>query len=253
VRYSTGLTPQQIDTLYTRVKTEYEGMARRAPFPPILGLYESFIVALKYLRTNRTEADIAEGMNVSQPTISRAITALMPTLERALIDVIPVADDLAPDQSYIIDGSLLPCWSWRTHPELYSGKHHTTGLNVQVACDLAGHLRWVSDPIDGCRHDIAAITRSGFLEGTSETRHVGDKGYQGTGMITPIKKPIYRELTHDEKAFNKQVNQIRYVIERAIAHLKNWTILHTDYRRPLSTFRQTITTAIGLYFFSLSE
>jgi hypothetical protein len=228
-------------------------MAHRAPFPPILGLYESFIVALEYLRTNRTEADIAEGMDLSQPTISRAITALMPILELALAEVIPVADDLTPDQSYIIDGTLLPCWSWRNHPELYSGKHHTTGLNVQVACDLMGRLRWVSDPVDGCRHDTAAITRSGFLDTDSETRHVGDKGYQGTGMITPIKKPICRELTNSEREFNKQVNQIRYVIERAIAHLKNWTILHTDYRRPLRTFKQTITTAIGLYFFSLSE
>ena len=30
----------------------------------------------------------------------------------------------------------IQCWSWKDHPELYSGKHKTTGLNVQVACTL---------------------------------------------------------------------------------------------------------------------
>jgi hypothetical protein len=253
MRYSTGLTCDQLKTLYQWIQEDFKLAGISPPVPPVLGLYQSMIIALIYVRTNRTQAEIAESMHLSQPTISRAITALTPLLERALTPIIPVADDLDPDQSYLIDGSLVPCWSWRTHPELYSGKHHTTGLNIQVACDLAGRVRWVSDPVDGCRHDSAALHQSGFLNGTTDTRHIGDKGYQGTGLITPIKKPINRALTEKEKTFNKGVNQIRYVIERAIAHLKNWTILHTDYRRPLNTFTQTITVAIGLYFLSRSE
>ncbi|HTE68459.1 MAG TPA: transposase, partial [Actinomycetes bacterium] len=40
--------------------------------------------------------------------------------------------------------------------------------------------------------------------------------------------------------FNTAVNKIRYLIERTIANLKTWRILHTDYRRPLSTFTTTI-------------
>ncbi|RBY74319.1 transposase, partial [Geodermatophilus sp. TF02-6] len=36
----------------------------------------------------------------------------------------------------------------------------------------------------------------------------------------------------------------------AIAHLKTWRILHTDYRRPLNTFKETISAVIGLYFFA---
>ena len=39
------------------------------------------------------------------------------------------------------------------HPELYSGKHKTTGMNVQVACTITGCLAWISDPISGSRHD----------------------------------------------------------------------------------------------------
>ena len=35
---------------------------------------------------------------------------------------------------------LVSCWPWSKRTELYSGKHHTTGVNLQVACTLAGHL-----------------------------------------------------------------------------------------------------------------
>ena len=57
-----------------------------------------------------------------------------------------MVEDLDPTAQLIIDGTLLQCWSWKDHPELYSGKHKTTGLNVQVACTLSGTLAWVSDP-----------------------------------------------------------------------------------------------------------
>lgn len=55
-------------------------------------------------------------------------------------------EDLDPTARLIVDGTLLEYWSWADHPELYSGKHKTTGLNVQVACTQAGTLAWVSDP-----------------------------------------------------------------------------------------------------------
>ena len=39
------------------------------------------------------------------------------------------------------------------------------------------------------------------------------------------------------------------MVERTIAHIKAWRILHTDYRRPLHTFEQTITAALSLHVF----
>jgi len=55
-------------------------------------------------------------------------------------------------------------------------------------------------------------------------------------MITPIRRPPGGQLHESHKQFNTQVNSIRYQIERTIANLKTWRILHTDYRRPLRTF-----------------
>jgi DDE superfamily endonuclease len=81
---------------------------------------------------------------------------------------------------------------------------------------------------------------------------VGDKGYVGNDMITPVRKPAHRNLLDWEKEFNKQVNKIRYVIEQTIANFKIWRIMHTDYRRPLTTFTTTISTVIALHFYATS-
>jgi hypothetical protein len=48
---------------------------------------------------------------------------------------------------------------------------------------------------------------------------------------------------------NKVVNSLRAAVERAIAHMKTWKILHTDYRRPLHTFTDTLDAVVGLIFF----
>jgi hypothetical protein len=204
------------------------------------------------MRHNRVQAEIAESFGVSQLTISRAISAVTPMLEKTLAVYVPTADELDPDTQYIIDGTLLPCWSWATHPELYSGKHKTTGMNVQVACTLNGNLEWISDPIAGSRHDSYCLDESGMLVTLDPGNSAGDKGYVGHGMITPFKKPAGGELLDWQKEFNTQVNKIRYVIEQVIANFKAWRIMHTDYRRPIETFPTTISAVIALHFYKLA-
>jgi hypothetical protein len=56
-----------------------------------------------------------------------------------------------------------------------------------------------------------------------------------------------------QKEFNTQINKIRYIIERAIANFKTWRIMHTDYRRPLTTFPETISAAVALHFMQSPE
>jgi len=78
----------------------------------------------------------------------------------------------------------------------------------------------------------------------------GDKGFIGTDYITtPVRKPEHRELYIREKEYNSEVSSHRAPVERAVAQLKTWRILHTDYRRPLETFKSSFRAAIGLYFF----
>ncbi|HZC00532.1 MAG TPA: transposase family protein [Gammaproteobacteria bacterium] len=73
-----------------------------------------------------------------------------------------------------------------------------------------------SDP-PGSRHDTYCLGDSELLVTLDPNNWIGDKGYVGNNMLTPIKKPACRDLLDWEKEFNKQINKIRYVIEQVIA------------------------------------
>ncbi|MBE6477098.1 MAG: transposase [Propionibacteriaceae bacterium] len=160
-------------------------------------------LVLASLRHNLEQESLAELFDISHPTVSRVLTVSAPLIAAALADNVPTTDDLDPDPQLIIDCTLIPCWAWRDKPELYFGTHHTTGLNLQVACTLTGHLAWLSDPLPGRTHDARALTGSGLLHRSSDsqsnnspryplTRHIADKGYVGMGHDHPVKnQPDY--------------------------------------------------------------
>src|ERR1700716_245867 len=172
--HTTGFSKDEITELCALVHAA--GMSSGSDgYPPILSLFKSVVVTLTYLRRNHVQQELAEYYGVSQSTISQAITAITPELARLMHPFTPTAEELPSDEQLIVDGTLVSCWSWDDHPELYSGKHHTTGLNIQVVCDLVGRLRWISDPLEGCRHDSAALRVSGVLDGVDTQNWIGDK------------------------------------------------------------------------------
>ena len=246
--HTTGFDREEIIDLCILINS-VQPEAGSSNWPLCLGLFKSVVATLTYMRHNRTQAEIGESLGVSQPTISRAISAITPLVPEATRAFVPTADDLDPDAQYILDGTLLSCWSWEGHQELYSGKHKTTGMNVQVACNIYGKLAWISDPVNGSRHDNYCQEESGVLAMMNPKNWIGDKGYIGSNMITPFRKLADGELLDWQKEYNSAVNKIRWMIEQVISHFKNWTIMHTDYRRPLKTFETTISAVIGLHFY----
>jgi hypothetical protein len=52
-------------------------------------------------------------------------------------------------------------------------------------------------------------------------------------MITPKRKPSSLPPHPDDRACSKTVNQVLYKIERVIASIMNWRVLHAGYGRPL--------------------
>ena len=112
--HTTGFTEAEITELAQELRPELSPRIRR--WPPVLGLRNALAVTLTYLRRNRVQAEIAEKYGVSQPTISRAISAITPLLVQALLNYVPTADAPEAETCYIVDGTLLPCWSWKAHP-----------------------------------------------------------------------------------------------------------------------------------------
>jgi hypothetical protein len=175
-------------------------------------------------------------------------------VEKATEEDRPTAEDAAEatrSAIALVDGTLWPCWSWDGEDELWAGKYKTTGHGSLIITNLNGRITFVSEPVTGNHHDMAKLKGSDCEMILKAVGGVfGDKGFIGTDYITtPVRKPQHRDLYMREHDYNNQVSSFRAPVERAVAQLKTWRILFTDYRRPLKTFSSSFRAAIGLYFF----
>jgi hypothetical protein len=251
-----GLNAEQLDELEARIEDILpEPWDKGVGRPKSLSLREAIMATLIYKRQNITEEVIADFFGISQGTVSNIITEFTPLIAKATEEFRPDAEEakeMTRGRLALVDGTLWPCWSWKGARELWAGKYKTTGHGSLIISDDSGNIIFVSDPAPGCDHDMkkleGAVKEILDLAGSV----IADKGFQGSGYVTPAKKPTDRELYIREHEYNNQVSSIRAPIERAVAHLKTWKILFTDYRRPLSTFLDSFDAAISLYFFGLS-
>ena len=88
---------------------------------------------------------------------------------------------------------------------------------------------------DGTEHDFTMLKNSILNELGKNVKILGDSGYQGIKNIhenseTPIKKPKNRELTDEEKQYNKELSQRRIYIEHVNRRLKIFRICKQVYR-----------------------
>ena len=253
-----GLDAEQIDELERRIALMLEKpWEKKTGRPRELTLREAIIVTCGYLRQNIIEEVWADIFDVAQSTISRYITTLTPLIDRATKRDRPAKTAAARavrGAIALVDGSLWPCWSWNGKKKLWSGKHKTTGHGSLIITNLAGRVIFISDPVTGNQHDMRKLKGSVSEKILKKAAGVlGDKGFIGTNYITtPIRKPKSRKLLDWEKEWNRQVSSFRAPVERAVADLKVWRVLFTDYRRPLDTFETTFRAATGLYFFKRS-
>ncbi|WP_170175618.1 transposase family protein [Propionibacterium australiense] len=144
--HTTGLPAEAIAVCYQTLVHNHPRTPQATGRPPALSQEEEIRATPAYLRRNRAQSELAESFGVNQSSICRAIARWTPRIVEALADLVPTADDLDQTQTLIVDGTLVPCWDWNHQPGLYSGKHHTTGLNLQIACTLTGRLVWVLRP-----------------------------------------------------------------------------------------------------------
>src|SRR2546427_2382322 len=217
--------------------------------PRELTLREALVVTCGYMRQNIIEDVWADIFDVNQSTISRYITYLTPLVEQATAEDRPTEEDAAEatrDAMALLDGTLWPCWSWDGEDKLWAGKYKTTGHGSLIITNLQGCVTFVSEPVTGNRHDMAKLEGSVVEKILKAAGGVfGEKGFIGTDYITtPIRKPKHRKLLQWEREWNNRVSSFRAPVERAIANLKTWRILFTDYRRPLKTFKSSFRVAV---------
>jgi DDE superfamily endonuclease/Helix-turn-helix of DDE superfamily endonuclease len=247
----------QMQELVRRVR---EGLAepwnKGTGRPKSCGLYGAVEIACMYLRQNSPQEFLGDLRGISQPTISRIVTKLVPVVKAILEEFVPAAEDaieMVKGRVVLVDGTITPCWSYEDHPELWSRKKSTTGFNTQLISLLDGTAVFISDPLPGKTHDAKAYEDSGIIKIVENSGGgFGDKGYQGSGLVTPKKKPRGGKLLAWQKEFNARVSSYRAAVERLVAHFKGWRIFNTDYRRPYRTYCDAFDAARGLFFFAIT-
>jgi transposase len=254
---TTGLILPQMQELVHRVNaTLAEPWHKATGRPKSLGLYKAVETACMYLRQNAAQEFIGDMRQISQPTVSRYVRDLVPAVKAVLEEFVPSAADaieMVNGRVCLVDGTITPCWSYKGHDELWSRKKGITGFSAQLISLLDGDPVYISEPLDGSVHDATAYEQTAVKQIIeSSGGGIADKGYQGTGLITPRKKPKRGELSKKDKECNAEISALRAPVERVFAHFKSWRILHTDYRRPYSTYREAYDAARGLFFFSLT-
>ena len=130
--------------------------------PPSLGVLTSVQITMLYLQENIRQQALAGIFGTSQPTISRAINTVLNILD-VVLPPPPRPKDLMSQRLYVLDGTLVPCWWWKNARNLYSGKHHKAGHNLQILTDQAGEIFYISEPLPGSTHDITAIRNTGLF------------------------------------------------------------------------------------------
>lgn len=249
---TTGLSDELLEELQTRVEQIFVSRVELSGRPKLMSIRSQVLLTLLLLRQNISQMFAAEIFGVSQPTVSRIYRAMVPLLNQACcmhgltlaqaVDTRPVA----------VDGTYVPTGNrTATVRDNYSGKRHCQNLSIQVACDLDGTLVAVSEPVPGARHDAAAITLTGWQETLDTGTWIADGAYIATGALTPKRKPVREDHTDQATAFNHDIAALRYVVERCIAHLKNWKILAKGYRGHLSELPIIIRTITKLELYRL--
>jgi len=102
----------------------------------------------------------------------------------------------------------------------------------------------------GRMHDFDLLKQA-RLRILSTIEKYGDAGYQGLAKLfangfTPIKKPKGRELTADEKAYNRALARLRISIEHVNRRCKIFRSVKETYRGKHRQYQKTWTVVAAL-------
>src|SRR6266511_3963063 len=129
-----GLSPQQLELLCDHVADQVGTWQPPRGRHRTLDLAAAVTMTLVWLRHNLPQALLGAFDDISQPTVSRIITRLRELIARTANQGMPGMAETEPGERLLLDGSLLPTGNraGQQGQDLYSGKRHKAGMNVQV-------------------------------------------------------------------------------------------------------------------------
>lgn len=219
INHATGLTPLELDTLITRLRSM---QPRRCGRPWARSLRDRVLVVCMSLRTSLTMRELGALFEMSKSQVHRILADLTPRLAALMRS--PTGLDRR--RTWVIDGMLVPT---RDHFAAAKSKNYRWSCNAQVPVRANNlHVIAVAAGGPGNRNDTIHY-RGSPLESMcrSHPRVLADGGDRGIPeLITPrfsnnriVRDPTWRR--HRKR---------RACVEHALVRLKDWRVLR-DHRR----------------------
>jgi len=258
----TGLTPNKFQQLLIRLEPIFKeselkrkkttnrqrkvGGGRKQS----LSLGQALFMLLLYYRTYTNHMFISIVMGIDDSNVCRYFRRIQPLL--AQIFRIPARKvKMSEDEilELIIDATEQE--SQKRKGSGYSGKKKRNTVKTQIMITHDGKIKSVSKSMPGNIHDKKLYDNTCAYT-TIKVKRKGDLGYIGTSCQTPIKKKKNKQLTKDQKSFNKQFNKTRIGVEHVFAHLKKFNILNHKFRNPISSYNLIFKNIAGIRNFQIA-
>jgi hypothetical protein len=230
---------------------------RNSPLPTV---EDRLFFILVYLKNNPLQEYHAAVFDMDQKHCNRFIHVLYHILEQCLCDAEVMPAETQKEFAKLLQEHpaeeglpiLLHDGTEREIPrpvdpdeqqENYSGKkkkHTVKNAVVATACCL---ILFVSPSVCGKTHDKKiADTMYSFPYPCRLYQDTGYQGYKPEGVVIsqPIKKPRGRELTAEEKEYNRKISSFRVRVEHVIGSVKHMRIVKDECRLRAGSFIQRI-------------
>ena len=276
----TSLSVEQFDSLLPIFECKWEdfiekfnldGTPRMRKYVPkneeqLSTVADKLFFILFYQKTNSLQEVVASYFDLEVSMANKWIHILSPILDKSLEKYAPKSSiedvKFEKDETYIIDGSERPIQrDTYQQEEYYSGKKGTHTMKNALLITTVGLIVWLGGTHVGRVHDKPMVENLNFSTPITLLADLGFLGWhpKNVNLILPYKKPRNtktqkRELTKEQKDFNKELSKKRVKVENVLAHVKILRIVKDKNRNYRFGFRENLmVTACSVYNFRLKN
>jgi hypothetical protein len=207
---------------------------------------------LYYDKNNPLQESLAAFFDLEVSMSNKWVHILTPILKKALAQYTPCRRietlEINPQEEHIVDGSERPIQrDTYLQGDFYSGKKGTHTVKDVLLVTSIGLILWLGATSAGKLHDKTLVEDLTFHTSFTLLADLGFLGWQPNevNLILPHKKARNtntqkRDLTQEQKDFNKGLAKRRVKVENVLAHVKILRIVKDRNRNYKLNFRDDI-------------
>jgi transposase/predicted DNA-binding protein YlxM (UPF0122 family) len=220
------------------LQTAHDELHKPGGKPPTLTVSDKLLITLKYYREYVTMESIADDYDCDKSSVCRSIHWVEDVLSADGRFQLPGKKALQEEEPKTVVIDVMEHRIERPkkkQEDWYSGKKKCHTVKSQIIADTETRLIYDVEEAPGSVHDFKLCKETLLMVLILTVMILADSGYQGIQdyhacSLIPIKKSKNRELSEEEKAYNKELSRRRIVIENINAQIKVFKIMSYPYR-----------------------